>query len=397
MTVAVPGGTIIDKEGNISVPAGKDAEISLPEGKAEVTVPGGTTITASGTVTVGRGTANISLPGGARISVPTGSTISAGGTVRVGNSGATVFIAIGSVGSRNSEPVTQNADGSAGIPDAPAPLADATAPLAAAPAPGSVSGLRLTLAANTVIILDEETPLGYSVEFSNPYSDVRTSDWFYGDVAFASSHGLMSGTSAEPPTFSPNIPMTRAMLVTVLYRLAGSPETDGMYAGFADVKQGSWYEAAVGWAASSGIAGGTGNGNFAPEADITREQAAAIFLNYAKYVGATPGKEPALPDFADMDKVSAWALDGLRYCADAGIIAGKPAASTVIGSERQLSPEGSNLFDPKGESTRAEAAAMLHRFILGIAGEAVPASEIDYEAATANPKTGTSAGLPLGQ
>jgi hypothetical protein len=284
-----------------------------------------------------------------------------------------VFIAIGT-GGANSDPVTQNTDGSTGIPDAPAPLA-------AAPALGTASGLRLTLAAGTVVNLDEETPLGYSVEFDNQYSDVKTSDWFYGDVAFVTTHGLMSGTSVEPPMFSPNTPMTRAMLVTVLHRLAGSPDTDGMYADFSDVKQGSWYETAVGWASSSGIADGIGGDNFAPESDVTREQAAAIFLNYAKHVGATPGKEPALPDFADMDKVSAWALDGLRYCVDAGIIAGKPG----------------NLFDPKGASTRAEAAAMLHRFILSIAGEAVPASAVDYEAATANPKTGTSADLPLGQ
>jgi uncharacterized repeat protein (TIGR02543 family) len=370
MTVAVPGGTTIDKDGNIAVPAGKEAEISLPENKAAVTVPGGTTITANGMVTVGRGTADISLPGGASISVPTGSTISAGGTVRVGSGGATVFIAIGER-NRSSEPVTQNADGSAVIPDTSTPLG-AT--------PGTVSGLRLTLAANTIVILDKGTPLGYSVEFNNTYSDVKTSDWFYGDVAFAISHGLMSGTSTEPPTFSPNTPMSRAMLVTVLYRLASSPETDGMYADFADVKRGSWYEAAVGWAAASGIAGGTGGGNFAPESDITREQAAAIFLNYAKYAGATPGKELALPDFDDMDKVSAWALDGLRYCADADVITGKPG----------------NVFDPKSGATRAEVAAMLHRFILSMAGEAVPASAADYEAATANPKTGASADFPLG-
>jgi hypothetical protein len=324
-----------------------------------VAVPGGTGITADGTVTIGGGTADISLPGGTRISVPTGSTISADGRVRIGSAGATVFIAIGA-NNRGSEPVTQNPDGNAAIPDAQAPLTAA---------PGAASGLRLTLATGTVIIPDKETPLGYSVDFSNPYGDVKTGDWFYGDVAFAASHGLMSGTSAQPPTFSPNTPMTRAMLVTVLYRLTGSPEADAMYAGFADVKQGSWYEAAALWAAENGIADGTGNGSFSPEADITREQTAAIFLNYAKYAGATPGKEPALPDFVDMDKVSSWALDGLRYCADAGIIAGRQTTSIVSDSEHRLSPEGNNAFDPKSGAPRAEVAAMLHRFILNIAGE----------------------------
>jgi hypothetical protein len=146
--------------------------------------------------------------------------------------------------------------------------------------------------------------------------------------------------------------MTRAMLVTVLYRLAGSPGTEGLYAGFADVEQGAWYEAAVGWAAQNGVADGVGEGIFAPGADITREQAAAIFLGYAKHAGATSGKEPDLPGFADMDQVSDWALDGLRYCADAGVVSGKPG----------------NLFDPQSGATRAEVAAMLRRFILSVAG-----------------------------
>jgi hypothetical protein len=379
MTVAVPGGTSIDKDGNIAIPAGKEAEISLPESKAEVTAPGGTTITAGGTVTVGSGTANIALPGGTAVSVPAGSTIRPDGTVSIGIGGATVHIsigagapgrAIGRATGNNSGAAVQNSDGSIGV-------ADESVPLGAAPGtlPGTAPSLTLKLAANTVIVLDEAAPLGYSVTFDNPYSDVNSSDWFYGDVAFASAHGLMTGTAAGK--FSPNLPMTRAMLVTALHRLAGSPKTDGMYADFSDVKQGAWHEAAVAWAAKAGIAGGVGEGRFAPDANVTREQAAAIIFNYAKYAGATPGKEPALPDFADMDKAAAWALDGLRYCADAGVISGKPAPSIAGDSEHQPPPQegqGASLFDPKGEASRAEVAAMLHRFVLALAGEDTPSS-----------------------
>jgi hypothetical protein len=105
---------------------------------------------------------------------------------------------------------------------------------------------------------------------------------------------------------------------------------------------------------------------------------------YAKYAGAASGKESAQPDFADMDNVSIWALDGLRYCADAGIISGKPAAANMSGSGRQLPPEGGNLFDPQAGAARAEAAAMLHRFILSMAaGEAVPAGAASDAAAAA--------------
>jgi hypothetical protein len=284
-TVVVPGGAYIDKDGNVAVPAGKEAEISLP--------------------------------GGVAMSVPAGTMILSDGMVKIGAGGAIASMAIGGRG-----------------------------PLAAAQ-----GALALRLAENVVVMLDEAAPLGYSIVSSNPFIDVRDSDWFQGDIAFVGAHGLMTGTRAKPPTFSPSLPMTRAMLVAVLHRLAGSPETAGR-GDFEDVRQGSWYEPAVAWAAENSVASGAGEGKFAPDKDVTREETVALLFNFAKHVGAIPGKEPALPNFADMSEVSAWALDGLRYCAATGVAESKPG----------------NLFDPKGGATRAEIAAMLHRFALALAG-----------------------------
>ncbi|MDR1328211.1 MAG: S-layer homology domain-containing protein, partial [Oscillospiraceae bacterium] len=325
MTVAVPGGTSIDKDGNIAVPAGKEAEISLPESKAEVTAPGGTTITAGGTVTVGNGTANIALPGGTAVSVPAGSTIRPDGTVSIGTGGATVHIAIRTrVGSR----------------------ADAAVPLAAEP--GSAAGLTLKLAANTVIVLDEASPLGYSVKFGNPFGDVSASGWFYGDAAFVHTHGLFKGASATE--FLPNAFMTRGMLVTVLHRLADEPEADGKDA-FGDVESGKYYAEAVAWAAEARIINGYGGGLFGPEDSITRQDLAVILVRYAELAGLELTATRGGDGFADGEDISGYAAAAVEVCRSAGMISGKPG----------------NLFDPKAFATRAEVAALLHRLVLAAA------------------------------
>ena len=113
-----------------------------------------------------------------------------------------------------------------------------------------------------------------------PFTDVREADWFYDDVVYAYENGLFSGTSDT--TFSPNASMTRAMLVTVLYRLEGQPTVSGR-SGFSDVKLNSYYEDAVTWAADNGIVNGTGATTFSPNANVTREQMAAILYRYAQY------------------------------------------------------------------------------------------------------------------
>ncbi|MDR1193475.1 MAG: S-layer homology domain-containing protein [Peptococcaceae bacterium] len=179
-TTPAPGGST-----TVTTPAGKPP-VQNPDGSA--ILPGG------GTVTVGSSTANIALPGGTAISVPTGSTIRPDGTVSIGTGGATVRITIRTSATvNNSGAVAQNQDGSVGIGDVSVPLGAE---------PGTSPIMTLKLAANTLIVLDEAAPLGYSVEFNNPYSDVKSSDWFYGDVAFVGAHGLMTGTAADK--FSPN-------------------------------------------------------------------------------------------------------------------------------------------------------------------------------------------------
>lgn len=191
---------------------------------------------------------------------------------------------------------------------------------------------------------------GGTIKFDNPFGDVKPSDWFFDDVGFVYTSGLMMGTGAESPLFSPDMPMSRAMLVTVLYRLAGSPDASGLPNAFTDVPEGSWYGSAVAWAAANGITCGVGGNLFAPDDYITREQAAAVLLRYAQLIGKGPaGKVTGGSDFDDIDKISDWALEGAMWCSMIGIITGKPGDNGM-------------LFDPQGNATRAELAAMLHRF-----------------------------------
>ncbi|MDR2770592.1 MAG: S-layer homology domain-containing protein [Clostridiales Family XIII bacterium] len=178
----------------------------------------------------------------------------------------------------------------------------------------------------------------------NPFIDVHADDWFYDDVEYAYERGLFTGTSEN--TFSPALPMTRAMFVTVLYRLAGSPG-GGEEAIFTDVMRGTWYAEAVDWAAQNRIADGIGDRLFAPDAAITREQMAALLLRYAR---PAERKLPVLRPFiafADEGDISEYASEAIETLYCAGIINGRPG----------------NLFDPKGIATRAEVAAMLHRFM----------------------------------
>lgn len=181
-----------------------------------------------------------------------------------------------------------------------------------------------------------------------PFIDVQDGDWFADDVMFTYKKGLMSGTNTNPMMFSPNMTLTRGMLVTTLYRKSGSPDVSGLTNPFSDVPAELWYADAVIWAAHNGIVQGVGGRRFDPDQSITREQIAVIMLRYA---GAA---NQILPDvyeedlvFADNAAVSDWASEAVKTIRQAGIIFGRPG----------------NLFDPQGNATRAEAAAILRRFI----------------------------------
>lgn len=188
------------------------------------------------------------------------------------------------------------------------------------------------------------------VEFTDeslPFTDVRRSDWFYEDVAFAYENGLFAGTSDT--TFSPNASMTRAMLVTVLYRLEGQPAVNGR-SGFSDVQYNGYYEDAVTWAADNGIVNGTSTTTFSPNANVTREQMAAILYRYAQHKKYNTAASSGLNGFTDHASVSGYAAASLEWAV---------AEKLVNGSAGKLMPTGN--------ATRAQVAAILHRFVENVA------------------------------
>ena len=188
------------------------------------------------------------------------------------------------------------------------------------------------------------------VEFTDgklPFTDVHETDWFYNDVLFVYEEGLFAGTSDT--TFSPNTSMTRAMLVTVLYRLEGQPAVNGR-SGFSDVQYNGYYEDAVTWAADNGIVNGISTSTFSPNANVTREQMAAILYRYAQYKKYNTAASSSLNSFSDHTSVSGYAVASLQWSV---------AEKLVNGSNGKLMPTGN--------ASRAQVAAILHRFAENVA------------------------------
>ena len=180
-----------------------------------------------------------------------------------------------------------------------------------------------------------------------PFGDVKTADWFYNDVKYVYEKGMMAGTAAD--VFAPNATTTRAMIVTILYRLEGSPAVTGTSA-FVDVPAGQWYTDAVNWAAANQIVKGTSATTFAPNDSITREQMAAILYRYAQYKGYDVTKKADLSGYSDNGQVSAYAKDALAWANAAKLING--VTNTTLA--------------PQGNATRAQVSAILHRFCDGV-------------------------------
>ena len=179
---------------------------------------------------------------------------------------------------------------------------------------------------------------------ANPFTDVSETDWFYGDVMFVYENGLMLGTSKT--LFSPHGTATRGMMATILWRMEGSPAPKGKNS-FTDVEAGKWYADAITWTAENGIFAGYGKDKFGPDDPITREQLAAIFYRYADYKGYDLTVKGNLDKFKDADKITDYAKTAMQWAVGSGLVKGKSG----------------NLLDPQGTATRAEIAAMLHRFI----------------------------------
>ncbi|MDD2190029.1 MAG: S-layer homology domain-containing protein [Eubacteriales bacterium] len=178
--------------------------------------------------------------------------------------------------------------------------------------------------------------------WQNPFTDVPGNSWYYDAIQYVHSKGLFTGMGQD--TFSPNFTMTRAMLVTVLHRLAGTPNANGDM--FDDVMAGQWYSDSVTWAAESGIVSGYSSGLFGSNDPITREQMVTILYRYAKEMGYNITASADLAGFTDAGQTSSWSQDAVRWAVAAGLISGK----------------GNGILDPKGKATRAEVALIFMRF-----------------------------------
>ena len=177
------------------------------------------------------------------------------------------------------------------------------------------------------------------------FLDVSRTDWFYYDVCYVCENGLMNGTSRN--RFSPYGTATRGMLVTILYRMENEPRCFGS-AAFSDVKPGAYYEKAVVWASQNNIVSGYTDGTFRPDAPVTREQLASILYRYTLYRGqdVSAGETTSLTGYGDAQAVSSYALPAMRWACGTGILQG-----------------ANGKLNPSGLATRAQLAAMLHRYL----------------------------------
>ena len=175
------------------------------------------------------------------------------------------------------------------------------------------------------------------------YSDLNKDAWYRDGVAYALRKGIMNGMGDG--FFGPNIPTSRAMIVTMLYRMEKEPAVTGALS-FRDVPGGQWYTDAIRWATANGIVNGYSDTAFGPNDNVSREQLATILYRYARYKGVVPGAGADLSGFTDAEAISDWAEDALRWAVSKGIINGM----------------GDGLLSPGAEAVRAQVATMLMRY-----------------------------------
>ena len=184
---------------------------------------------------------------------------------------------------------------------------------------------------------------------SRAFSDLDTSKWYHRFVDYAIANGLLGGTGGD--TFSPNGTLTRAQVITVLWRLEGEPQTTNAIS-FTDVAEGAWYTEVIRWAVREEIMGGLGNGAFGPNDPITWEQLAAILYRYAGYKGYDVAAKGDPASFTDASKISSWAYESVQWACGAAL----------------LETEGGGMIDPAGNTRRCEFAAAITRFMENVAG-----------------------------
>ncbi len=212
-------------------------------------------------------------------------------------------------------------------------------------------------------------------EPSSPYHDVSTSFWGYEDVLFVTDQQLMMGVDVG--SFAPNMTLSRGMLATVLWRVEGSPAVTEA-APFTDLTQ-DWYKMPVAWAAKNGIVNGVGDGRFAPENDITREQLVVMLYRYTESCNYVMEGSVALTHFKDQATVSSWATEAMKWGVGNGLINGMEDAS------------GNPILAPTATCTRAQAAAMIHRYMLK-EWEPIDSGENNTPGDTTNPGDNTGSG-----
>ncbi len=193
--------------------------------------------------------------------------------------------------------------------------------------------------------------MAFAAADTGSFTDVKETDWFYEDVAYVCEHDMMNGTSATE--FSPELTTTRAMIVTILHRLEGTPQVSA--ASFSDVPEGTYYTEAVAWAAENGIVNGYKNGLFGPDDNITREQMAAILYRYSNYKGYDMAVSGDISTFTDAVHINSYAAEAMQWANAKGLITGVTATT----------------LEPQGNATRAQVAAILNRFCKNI----VPAGQ----------------------
>lgn len=179
----------------------------------------------------------------------------------------------------------------------------------------------------------------------NPFTDVSTDDWFYDSVAYVCQNNLFQGMSDTE--FGPGETSTRAMVVTVLWRLEGSPSYENAPAAFSDVETGQWYSDAVAWAVENDIVVGYDDNTFKPFAAITREQLATILYRYADYSGVSTAASDDLGSYTDASTIQSYARDAVAWAVGSGIISGMTEST----------------LEPGGSAIRAQLATMLYRFL----------------------------------
>ena len=181
-----------------------------------------------------------------------------------------------------------------------------------------------------------------ATDVSDIFIDVAPNAWYKDAVQYAYAGGLMTGVSANE--FAPDATTTRGMIVSMLARLEGVESAND--AGFADVSD-EWYATAVNWAASVGVVNGYEDGTFRPNDAITREQLAAILMNYAAYKGEDVNARASLDAYSDAENVSTWATDTMQWAVAKGLLTGVTA----------------DTLQPQGAATRAQVAAISQRFL----------------------------------